>query len=220
MEQTKERPMIETGMHEEALCLESGRLCLDFANTAEWHASDQPVEGLNSYADLVRWSQSVGLLTEDGVQHLLDRAARRPADAAATLERAITLREALYRIFSAVAAGQLPQAADLDIVNEALAGALAHLQVDLSAGGFTWRWVGGEEALERMLWPVARSAADLLTSEDLDRVGECADDRGCGWLFMDESKNRSRQWCGPGCANRAKAQRHYARQKERRASEA
>jgi len=51
-----------------------------------------------------------------------------------------------------------------------------------------------------------------LTSEELDRVRECADDRGCGYLFMDTSRNRSRKWCDMrGCGNRAKAQRHYRR---------
>jgi hypothetical protein len=29
----------------DALKLQAGRLCLDFANTADWHASNQPEEG-------------------------------------------------------------------------------------------------------------------------------------------------------------------------------
>lgn len=205
--------MVITGINEEALTLESGRLCLDFADTAHWHASDQPTETLNDYADLVAWSQSVGLLTEGETRNLLDAAARHPADATATYERAIDLREAIYRTFSAVAANRLPAEADLDLINAALTEALAHLRVAVSGDGLTWEWTDAGGALDRMLWPVASSAADLLTSEELDRVGECADDRGCGWLFIDMSKNRSRQWCGYSCANRAKAQRHYARKK-------
>ena len=34
---------------------DSGELCLDFANTAEWHASEHPEENLKDYADLVAW---------------------------------------------------------------------------------------------------------------------------------------------------------------------
>jgi predicted RNA-binding Zn ribbon-like protein len=73
-----------------------------------------------------------------------------------------------------------------------------------------------------MLWPVARSAADLLTSaEELARVGQCADDRGCGWLFFDTSRNHSRRWCAmKDCGNRAKARRHYRRQRKARQAEA
>jgi predicted RNA-binding Zn ribbon-like protein len=61
--------------------------------------------------------------------------------------------------------------------------------------------------------------ADLLTSGDLDRVGQCADDR-CGWLFLDVSRNGSRRWCSmEACGNRAKARRHYRRSQESQVSE-
>jgi predicted RNA-binding Zn ribbon-like protein len=50
----------------------------------------------------------------------------------------------------------------------------------------------------------------LVTSKEIKRVGECADDRGCGYLFIDTSRNHSRRWCSmEACGNRAKAQRHY-----------
>jgi predicted RNA-binding Zn ribbon-like protein len=65
-----------------------------------------------------------------------------------------------------------------------------------------------------MLWPVARSAADLLTSQEQSRVRECAAS-DCGWLFLDLSRNRSRRWCDmETCGNRTKARRHYARSKQ------
>ena len=70
-----------------------------------------------------------------------------------------------------------------------------------------------------MLWPIVESAAELLTSERRSRIGQCADDRGCGWLFLDATKNRSRRWCAMGdCGNRAKARRHYLRTRGRRAT--
>ncbi len=208
--------MARPHFHADVLTLESGHLCLDFANTAEWHASPHPEEHLNSYADLVEWARSVGLLSPASAGRLIDEAARRPAQAAAVLAWAIALREAIYRLFSAIAAARPAPEADLAFLNSALREAHASLQVSPAGKGFVWQWAAREDALDQMLWPVARDAADLLTSEELDRVGECADDRGCGWLFIDTSKNRTRRWCGPGCANRAKAQRHYARLKERR----
>jgi predicted RNA-binding Zn ribbon-like protein len=36
-----------------------------------------------------------------------------------------------------------------------------------------------------MLWPIVRSAADLLTSDKVHRLKQCA---GCGWLLLDESR--------------------------------
>jgi len=195
------------------LKLLGGRLSLDFVNTADWHASDHPVEFLTSYSDLVAWSQHVGILTDHQAQRLLKKAARRPKDATAVLERAIALREAIYRIFSAISHERPPQAADLTTFNAELSGALVQSRIVSTAEGFAWNWAGAEDTLDQMLWPVVHDAAGLLTSEELDRVGQCADDR-CGWLFLDTSRNRSRRWCSmENCGNRAKARRYYERKR-------
>jgi len=68
-----------------------------------------PARNPTSYADLVAWSQDAGVVMEHTAQRLLKEATRRPAGAAAALERAIALREAIYRIFSAVAGGRTPE---------------------------------------------------------------------------------------------------------------
>ena len=205
--------MNEARTNADTLKLLGGRLSLDFANTADWHASDHPVEFLTSYSDLVVWSQHVGILTDHQAQRLLKKAARRPEDANAVLERAIALREAIYRIFSAISRGGPPQAADLAAFNAELSGALAQSRIVSTAEGFAWDWAGAEDTLDQMLWPVMHDAAGLLTSEELDRVGQCAADR-CGWLFLDTSRNRSRRWCSmEDCGNRAKARRYYERKR-------
>ena len=188
-----------------------GRLSLDFANTVDWHASQHPIEFLTSYSELVAWSLHTGILTEDQGRQLSDEAARRPADAAGVLQRAITLREAFYRIFSAISHGLRPEASDLATFNEALAGLLAKSRLTWLGEGLGWQWAGRERALDRMLWAVVHDAADLLTSGELAKVGQCADHR-CGWLFLDTSRNRSRRWCSMAyCGNRAKARRYYQR---------
>lgn len=205
--------MDEAGKNADTLKRLGGRLSLAFANTADWHASDHPVEFLTSYSDLVAWSQHVGILTDHQAQRLLKKAAHRPEDATAVLERAIVLREAIYRIFSAISHGRPPQAADLATFNAELSRALAQSQIVSTTEGFAWDWAGTEGALDGMLWPVVHDAAGLLISEELDRVGQCADDR-CGWLFLDASRNRSRRWCSmEGCGNRAKVRRHYKRKR-------
>jgi predicted RNA-binding Zn ribbon-like protein len=205
--------MGETEKYARTLQRREGWLCLDFANTAEWHASDQPAEELKSYADLVAWAQAKGILTEEEAARLLGKAALRPAEAAGVLRRAIDLRETIFRIFSAVAEGRPPESTDLAALNAALSEDTVHFQIVPGQVGYVWDWHGAEDRLDAMLWPVVRSAANLLTGDDLDRVGQCADDRGCGWLFLDTSRNRSRRWCSmEGCGNRAKARLHYQRQ--------
>lgn len=207
--------MIPVDAFEASLTLSTDRLCLDFANTVGWHASPEPAEGLPTYADLVGWAQRVGLLAEADAKRLRRHAARRPALAQAVLDRAHSLREAIYRILSATAQRQAGAAADLDIVNAELAVAMGHGKLAPTSGGFILQWSSEPEALDSTLWPAAYSAASLLaTPELLERVGECADDRGCGWLFLDMTKNHSRRWCDmKDCGNRAKARRHYERQR-------
>ena len=189
-------------------------LALDFVNTNDWHASEKPIERLPGYADFVAWSLRVGLLTAAAASELRLFADSHAAAAQAVLDRARTLREALYRLFTARIHGRPTDPADVELVNNEVAVALAHSRIQPSDGGYVIGWPPEPRTLESLLWPIAYSAADLLTNADLlSRVGQCADDRGCGWLFLDLTKNRSRRWCSMrGCGNRAKAQRHYHRQ--------
>ena len=193
--------------------LVGGAPCLDFANTADWHASDNPLERLTTYSGLVYWSWHAGVISPVTAQRLLEKAGRQPREAEAVLDKAIRLREALYSIFRSLAREEGADEAELSVLNDLLSEAMARLRVAPAEGDeFTWEWEGMEGSLEAMLWPLARSAAELLTSEDHHRLGQCADDRGCGWLFLDMSKNHSRRWCDmEDCGNRAKAQRHYRR---------
>jgi predicted RNA-binding Zn ribbon-like protein len=81
---------------------------------------------------------------------------------------------------------------------------------------WTWRRGGYGRRLAQLYWEAARSAVELLTSPALARVRLCADDRGCGWLFLDNSPNRTRKWCDiRDCGNRAKARRYHLRKRKR-----
>ena len=206
--------MVAAGKSEENLKLESGWLCLDFANTAEWHRSNHPTERLTSYARLVAWARSIGLLPDRAAQQLLRAAEQRPAEAARVLERAVALREAIFHIFEAVAGGHSPTPADQTTLNAELGRSLARSRLVWNKTTFDWDRQGEDGDLDQMLWRILRSTTVLLTGEDIKRVGICADDRGCGWLFYDTSRNRTRQWCSMrGCGNRAKARRHYEKVK-------
>lgn len=194
-------------------------LCLDFANTNDWHASEHPIEGLRSYQDLVEWGVEGGLLTPAEAPALLEQAARQPELARQWLADAVILREAIYRIFMAVANSQMAKGqpidqADLDILTRFWRMAAQSRRMTARGSEVAWEWEYRPDDLGRILWPVVRSATDLLESQQLDRVGQCEDDRGCGFLFLDTSRNHSRRWCSmESCGNRAKANRHYSRTK-------
>ncbi|MBI1730388.1 ABATE domain-containing protein [Candidatus Acetothermia bacterium] len=195
---------MKTGSGSENLNLDAGQLSLDFANTMGWHASEHPVEKLHSYHDVLTWSANVGLITGEEKSQLSRASKSHAKQALQVYNKSIELREALYRIFSAFTMKKRPDASDLEIFNKALVESLSHLRVGYDRGKFRWEWADAKNSLEQILWPVVRSAAELLNSEDLERVGRCEDDRGCGWLFLDTSHNRTRRWCGTSCGNRAK----------------
>jgi predicted RNA-binding Zn ribbon-like protein len=197
-------------IREEVLNLNDGWLCLDFANTVDWHASSKPVEHLNTYLDLLTWSLEKGLFGGHEANLLRQQANLHPDQAQAVPKRAIELREAIYHIFSASTKNEADQPAGLELLNSWLTVGVSQLKLISAEKGFSWSWTGDENALDQMLWWVALSAARLLASERLAQVGECADDRGCGWLFFDTSRNHSRRWCAmKDCGNRAKSRRHY-----------
>jgi predicted RNA-binding Zn ribbon-like protein len=202
--------MVEEKSEAAGLQLLGGAVCLDFANTVGNHRAGRSSDHLAGFEDWVAWGQHAGGLTPNQARWMLAESSRRPKEAQEAFKRAIDLREAIYRIFAAIAEKSPPHSADIDRLNEALAHGLVHSQIVPDQKSFRWDWTG-ENALDRMEWLVARSAADLLTGDNLDRVRQCSDAE-CGWLFIDTTRNRSRRWCDMNdCGNRAKARRHYRR---------
>jgi len=187
--------------------LSGGRLCLDFTNTVSDRGAEQPVERLTSYGDFIAWAQQAGATTAHAARGLLREAAAEPARARQVLADAIRLREALYRVFDAVSAGRVPRAPDLAIVNAAVPAAFEHARLMPARGGFTLAADAGRDDLAAPLTPVVRSAVDLMTSPEIDRVRTCAA-ATCAWLFLDTTKNRARRWCDMKvCGNREKVRR-------------
>ena len=203
---------MEFHQHSSDFDLEGGPLCLDFCNTLDWHASAHPVETLNRYADLAGWGLQAGLLSADEAHGLVQLGQAQPAEAEAALADARALREALYRIFVAAAREEAADPGDLDVLTRFWRAAAQRMVLAARGEALAWEWQFAADDLRRVLWHVTRSAVDLLQSEQRQRIGQCEDDRGCGFLFLDTSRNRSRRWCSmESCGNRAKANRHYAR---------
>lgn len=185
-------------------------LCLDFANTLYGHSGNPIHEYLFSYDDLVVWGVHAGMLDPDTGERLLRAAERQPRQVRSVFHRALELREAIYRIFAALALEIPIQNSDLAALNTDRTAALAHTRILASSGRFISDW-DDPLALDRVLWPVAISAGELLTSPDHTRVRQCSGET-CDWLFVDTSRNHMRRWCQMRvCGNRAKARRFTRR---------
>jgi predicted RNA-binding Zn ribbon-like protein len=202
----------------EDLRLLGGWLCLDFVNSIENRAGHLPEDFLTSYPDFVRWGAHAGLVTDATAARLIARAAMDEPAAREALHRALALRAALHRLFLAIATRQRPDPADLECLRRDFADATSGATLVPEDQRFTWEWRPDEQRLDHLLWPVARSAVELLTTGDLRRIKLCENPYGCGWLFYDGSKNGSRRWCSmEGCGSQVKMRRQYAK---RRASTA
>jgi predicted RNA-binding Zn ribbon-like protein len=192
-----------------------GWLCLDFANTVEPRFGPPERDHLGGYADLVRWAQFAGVLDTDAGIRLLRQAEARPDAAQDRWMFAIEFREAIYRVFASVAAGESAAATDLDTLRDAYADAIRQARLRASDGQFGWTWE--DHTLDLPWWPVALSAIDLATAGPVDRLKTCPTSGGCAWLFVDTTKNRSRRWCSmDACGSEVKSKRQTARRRAAR----
>ena len=183
-----------------------GHVALDFINTVggRTHTTSTRYtidrERLESVGDLHNWATEAGM-------------AVKARGAKALLERAIAFREALYRLFKAVAEDLRPDPKDVELLNRELASARAHEKLTFTSGAAAVTW-DDRDSPELPLRIVARSAAELLTSPNVSRIRICGGE-SCGWLFLDTSRNRSRQWCDMSdCGNVAKVRRFREKQRE------
>jgi predicted RNA-binding Zn ribbon-like protein len=190
--------------------LSGGRPSLDFANTLSRTSGDH----LPSYAELVSFGRQTGQLDEPTAGRLLEDANRQPEVAAAVLARALALRGAIFRLFVASVRAETPPPEAVEGLNRELGLALAQARIVPAGDRFALGWREGA-GLDRPLWPIARDAAELLTDpETLARVRLCAAD-SCDWLFLDLTRNHSRQWCDmKTCGNRAKVRAYYQRKRD------
>ena len=199
-----------------------GRVCLDFTNTVSGRGSVPGAverddagligkERLVGFGDLTRWGRAAGVLSAAEAAALERAGLAAPAKAGQVVVRARILRESLYRLFRSAAGRWTPDAADVAVLNREVKRARSHERLAPEGARFRWNWDADGPTLDQVIWFVVRSAADLLTSDDLKRVKQCGGE-DCRWLFLDTSRNRSRRWCDMAdCGNVAKVRRFRRR---------
>lgn len=164
-----------------------GHLVLDLVNTVSWRRDPARTwDRLAEPAFRDPWLARAGL----------------PADG--DLTALIELRETVFRLL----ADTPPEPTDLTTLRRHLVA--AHRSAHLDAG-LPLRWVLDPAAPAEHT--MALAAEELLRSPDAGRVHECAG-TGCGWLFIDRSRNHSRRWCSSAdCGNRDRVRRHQSRRR-------
>ena len=192
--------------------------CLALANTRNWRRGPAPLERLQSYGDVVNWVGRRNLLAADALTSLTEEAAAHPRSAARELCALVALREEVFRVFSDAAAGRPSTPRAHEELIAAFNAAVARIVMVPVEGRLRLCLREGPSALDIVRIQASLSAIALLTSDHLGRVRECADDRGCGWMFVDSTRNGSRRFCFANeCGNRARQAAFRERQRAARA---
>jgi predicted RNA-binding Zn ribbon-like protein len=187
----------------------AGHPALELCNTLAGWGEGSPKEYLQTYAHLLVWAGELDLLEPAKVRRLQRLARRSPAEAAAVLDRARSLRTDLYSTLT----DPRPARATLDRLSARLREAASTVTVEHSpVAGLAVRL--GSDTLDLPLHTFADAARRLLDDGLASDVGRCPG-HGCGWLFL--QSGHGRRWCIMAiCGNRAKARRFAER---RRAAE-
>jgi predicted RNA-binding Zn ribbon-like protein len=174
---------------------------LDFANTVNSRVA-QTHDYLGTYGALLAWADRAGLVDSPALGDL--RAVGRNTGAR-VLRTARHRRDAIFGVFSAMAGKRELPPAELKAVLHAYGQAVARAEAVPGPAGATLRWRSDDPL--RPLRPVDYDAGRLLLSTEARLVKECP---GCGWLFVDRSRNQSRRWCDMQvCGSRSKMRRYH-----------
>lgn len=194
----------------ETLEIVGGSLGLDFANTVNSRRRPEH-DYLATYSNLADWAVKVGALSTSQGKRLRKQAEQDDANAWDTLQKALSLRELLYRLFAKLAKRSTPAQEDMSAFVKLYADAISHGKFVKQADHFTVEWKL-DEKLDALLWTLIYSSGQLLLSEKLVRVKECPN---CGWLFIDTSKNQNRRWCSMNtCGVRDKMHRYHHKKRD------
>jgi predicted RNA-binding Zn ribbon-like protein len=177
-------------------------LCLDYANSVDWspqagYVHPEQTDVLRTKDMLSRWGRRLDLIDDD-VQ---------PASEA-ELRRARALRDAIYRLFSAISQGRDPTRKDLDLLMANHIEAVGHASLSADGDAYKLDWPARDQ--RRVRYAVTADAIALLADPSrLKRVSRCPG-RGCGWLFLNTSGRR--RWCSMStCGSRDKMRRLHQR---------
>jgi predicted RNA-binding Zn ribbon-like protein len=164
-----------------------GHLALDLVNTVAWRLDPERI--VDRFAELPNvglWLVAAAVTAAKPTRRLRDEL--------------VTARETAYDVLAPLAHDEQPGAGPVEALHELIAGVTGSSSIELEP--FRWRAGGPAQVVRLAVWR-------LFEDEDLGRL-RCCDDDGCGWLFLDRSKNGSRRWCSSAdCGNRARGRRHY-----------
>ncbi len=187
-----------------------GDRSVDFVNTANW--VEGGIDRFSSYGRVLEWAEGAPVVSRStaGALHVLSE--EYPARAVRVLSDAVELRGLLERLLFRISQNRPADAEITELNDHWLSISLAESAIIRTDDDrLTLGWPRADAALESPLWAVARAATTLVTSDDVSRIRRCGGE-GCGWYYVDRSRNGLRRWCEmETCGTRMKSRRRAER---------
>jgi predicted RNA-binding Zn ribbon-like protein len=210
----------------EELSLVGGHPALDLVNTMEPRAllpGCRQHDHLVDASALLTWATRAGLVSQAEAEGVAGVWAGDAAASQRVLHAVREVREALYAVLLA-ATGMLPPDAlsaqtGLERLHLRWVAAMGRSMLVTAADGPTAARLSVGTAPALLVTDrAAHAAVELLRTVDPARLRACpADAGGCGWMFADRSRNRSRRWCQMAdCGTQVKAKRLTERRRAAR----
>lgn len=196
------------------LPLVGGHPVIDLVNTWEPRLPvNEREDHFVTPGDVLEWALRAGLITDAEAQGIHDLWAAAPATGRRSLSAVKEIRGAVDTVLLySLAPGGDPASlrADLEYLRRCSAASVGRGQLlPACAGGAAARLVVGSDPATLIADRLAWRAVELLSGVDVSRLGVCpVEADGCGWLFIDRSRNHSRRWCSmTDCGAQTKARR-------------
>ena len=189
------------------MLLDGGCFCFDFTNTLHSRTDKSTYDYINTYNDILDWSERVKLLPNERLRVLRRYTDQNKKEAEKKLKEILDKREVLYTVFSSIIRNKIYDQSTTEEFNNTLSDSLSKLRLQINKQKINIGWDENEIDLMEPLWAVYKNAFDIITSTPINRIKEC---KACGWLFLDKSKNNSRTWCNmQSCGSIEKSKRYY-----------
>jgi len=185
-----------------------GHAALDLANTvAPRPPSAVEVEFLPDPDALLEWAQHAGVIDAAEAERVEQAWTASPGAAEAALADVLALRD----LIDPVLAGER-----LDVLSRRWAAAIDRSTLVAARDNATL--AVGTDPTSMIADRLADAVVDLLRTADLSRLRACpVAEGGCGFLFLDRSRNLSRRWCSmEDCGTHAKSRRLTERRRSKR----
>ena len=190
----------------EVLRIVGGHPALDLVNTVAPRVpggTADELDYLRAPAALLAWSRRIGLIDDAEATAVAAAWGSAAGMAEQALHATVEIREAVYTVLA-----RRDESAEMAAALELLTlrwSAAAARSVLVPGGAVAELQVGTSPALmipDRLV----AAAVELLRTVELRQLRACpVEEGGCGWLFLDRSRNGSRRWCAmEDCGTRAK----------------